>query len=212
MQDRLAEQLLAKVLGWTPDDLARETSRLQAIARYKYDAYQQFQPGRRFVESLALWLQQFKTLAERQHAFRFAVDRVIFISQSEMTHLVNLSYTDLMRREIVRQAAQRIEVPSYNVAKICASQEFRALRRQTLFLGLSDGSRIDQLRRASRDVSHEQVYQTHELSPARACKLQRALVDDLRPILSREPTYDEAHFRLVFLIDDFTGSGFTYLR
>ena len=56
VRDLLAEQLLAKVMGWTQEDVARERPDLQAMASYNYDEYQQFSPGMRFVESLALWL------------------------------------------------------------------------------------------------------------------------------------------------------------
>ncbi len=60
MRDALAERLLANVMAWTPEDVARERPVLQALAAIKYDEYQQFSPGMRFVESLALWLAQFE--------------------------------------------------------------------------------------------------------------------------------------------------------
>jgi hypothetical protein len=61
MKEALAERLLATVMNWTPEDVANERPLLQAMAALKYDEYQQFAPGIRFVESLALWLRQFKT-------------------------------------------------------------------------------------------------------------------------------------------------------
>jgi len=54
MRDALAERLLANVMKWTPEDVALERPVLQALAALKYDEYQQFSPGMRFVESLAL--------------------------------------------------------------------------------------------------------------------------------------------------------------
>jgi hypothetical protein len=51
MRDALAERLLANVMAWTPEDVARERPVLQALAALKYDEYQQFSPGMRFVES-----------------------------------------------------------------------------------------------------------------------------------------------------------------
>ena len=71
MRDLLAERLLANVMGWTQEDVARERPDLQAMAAYKYDEYQQFSTGMRFVESLALWLNQFKTNQERAVAYEF---------------------------------------------------------------------------------------------------------------------------------------------
>ena len=65
MKDRLAEELLGKVMNWSPGEVASNLPPLQAIADYKYDEYQQFSPGMRFIESLALWLSQFATAEER---------------------------------------------------------------------------------------------------------------------------------------------------
>ena len=59
MRDELAENLLAKVMAWSDEEKARERALLQDLARYKFDEYQQYAPGRRFIESLALWLRQF---------------------------------------------------------------------------------------------------------------------------------------------------------
>jgi len=64
MKDQLAEELLAKVMGWkSPQDFVEHGLPLQVIAAYKYDEYQQFSPGMRFIESLALWLGQFETMS-----------------------------------------------------------------------------------------------------------------------------------------------------
>ncbi|UVO52023.1 hypothetical protein M0208_16445 [Sphingomonas sp. SUN019] len=56
MKKDLAENLLAKIMGWTDAEKAMQRARLESFASYKYDEYQQFSPGRRFIESLALWL------------------------------------------------------------------------------------------------------------------------------------------------------------
>jgi hypothetical protein len=42
MRDELAEALLAKVMGWSDEEKARERPILQDFARYKYDEYQQY--------------------------------------------------------------------------------------------------------------------------------------------------------------------------
>jgi hypothetical protein len=59
MNDPLAEQLLSKVMGWSPAQFSDFGIDIQAMASYKYDEYQQFSPGMRFTESLATWLGQF---------------------------------------------------------------------------------------------------------------------------------------------------------
>jgi hypothetical protein len=81
VKDALAEKLLAHVLGWEPDDMARERPLLQAMASYKYDSYQQFFPGMRFIESLARWLARFETLEEWRDAYEFVKTRLILQPQ-----------------------------------------------------------------------------------------------------------------------------------
>ncbi len=95
MRDILAERLLARVMKWNPQDLARERPDLQALAALKYDAYQQFSPGMRFIESLALWLEQFTKDEERRTAYKFVRERLVFISEVEMKHLVKHHFFSL---------------------------------------------------------------------------------------------------------------------
>ncbi|HZM03177.1 MAG TPA: hypothetical protein VFC44_09145 [Candidatus Saccharimonadales bacterium] len=91
MKEALAEKLLAKVLGWEPPEMAKERPRLQAMASFKYDAYEQFSPGLRFVESLALWLNQFEA-AHRKTAYDYLMSALVFCSAEEMDHLVETAY------------------------------------------------------------------------------------------------------------------------
>lgn len=71
MRAHLAERLLAAVMGWRAEDIGQERPVLQEMASFKYDNYQQYSPGMRFVESLALWLDQFRTREERAIAYEF---------------------------------------------------------------------------------------------------------------------------------------------
>ena len=56
MRDILAEKLLVRVMNWNEEEVSRERPFLQAMATFKYDEYQQFAPGMKFIESLAMWL------------------------------------------------------------------------------------------------------------------------------------------------------------
>ena len=57
MKDELAQALLGKVMQWDASSPLQSLEALQSLARFKYDEYQRFQPGRKFVESLAIWLE-----------------------------------------------------------------------------------------------------------------------------------------------------------
>jgi len=212
MRDALAERLLATVMGWAADDVALERPDLQAMAMYKYDEYQQFSPGMRFVESLALWLSQFKTIQERQIAYRFVKRRLLFCSVAEINHLVSIAYPDYIRPHLLRSVAAEESLNPFHVGKVAASRSFRVRQRQCLFLGLSDGARMDVFRRSnSSDVSHEQILQTYEISAGRVNNLLGELRKDLKTILGADPEADDQKFRTIVLLDDLSASGTSYL-
>lgn len=224
MRDALAEKLLATMLGWSPAEVAQERPILQALAAYKYDEYHQFSAGGRFVESLALWLNQFRTTEERRTAYEFVMGRrtaeeslkgrLVYCSEPEMRHLVEVAYPDHVRPALLSRVAAEypgeLGTSQYRVGRIAASRQFAAWQRRTLFLGLSDGARIDAFRRANRDLNHEQIWQTYELSKDRVSRLLEKLSEHLAQILGRPPTAEERSFRTLVLIDDFSAGGTSY--
>jgi hypothetical protein len=198
-------------MAWTPEDVANERPRLEAMARYKYDEYQQFSPGMRFVESLALWLDQFGSLDERNIAYAFVMSRLIFCSSNEMNHLVGMAYHDHVRPYLVRRAARDASLPPTRGAAIAQTSAFRIRQRECLFLGLSDGARIDVFRRANPHLSHEQMFPTYEIPDRRVGELLHKLNKDLAEI---DPRLSESarRFSTVVLLDDFSASGISYIR
>jgi hypothetical protein len=206
MRDELAEALLAKVMHWSDEEKARERPILQDLARYKYDEYQQYAPGRRFIESLALWLRQFET------AYDFVRSRVIFVSSPEMRYLVELAFPTAIRPGLIGKAAAALQVSPLRCKHIVASPAYSTVLRQTLFLGLSDGARTDVFRRAHPDISNEQLWHAYDISDEKAESMGKKLPDALRVQLEREPTEAESCFHTVCLLDDFTASGTSYIR
>jgi hypothetical protein len=212
MRDILAERLLAEVMKWTPEDVARERPDLQAIATFKYDEYQQFSPGMRFIESLAFWLAQFESDDERKCAYDFIRSRLVFISHAEMVHLVTITFSDFIRPLLISQAATHIGVSDRLLKRAADSIEYKVLLRQSLFLGLSDGAHTDLFRRSNPEISNEQVWQTYEISEEKAKDMLSKLKSDLEEWLGRQLVDSENKFRILFLLDDFSGSGLSYLR
>ena len=213
MRQELAETLLAKIMDWTDAEKAAERRHLESFALYKYDDYQQFTPGSRFVESLALWLRQFERGEERRTAYRFVRHRLVFVSGSEMNHLVQLCMPTIIRPRLIRDAAADLAVEEHRVKFVTESVEYRALLRRTLVLGLSDGARTDQFRRANpRDMSNEQVFHAYDVSEGKATGLLKKLEKDLAEILGRAPEPGEKRFRYVVLLDDFSASGTSAIR
>ncbi|MEQ1607881.1 MAG: hypothetical protein ABL956_02760 [Hyphomonadaceae bacterium] len=211
MKDALAEQLLAKVMSWDTAQVTQERASLQDMARYKYDEYLQFAPGQRFIESLALWLRQFAP-GERPAAYDFFRKRLVFCGAAEMRHLVDAAFPCAVRPRLLQLAAEADNLPAHRIKAVFKTTSYKALRRRTLFLGLSDGARTDMFRRANPDISNEQIWHAYDFSERKAGDLGKELKKDLKEILGRDPTEQEAKFRIVCLLDDFTGSGRTYLR
>ena len=205
MNPDVAERLLRAVLGDAAEaDFPDQLGVLRSLATYKYDDYQQYAPGRQFMESLALWLAQFSDSDERRTALQFVRERLMYVSDIEMRHFVNLMARDRVPTVLQRHVAGRLGLPEYRVATVRQGSEFRRALRASLFLGMSDGARIDQFRRNNDELSNEQFAINYELSELRA----ENIVSELKTDLDDE----DATFEHVFLVDDFSGSGRTILR
>lgn len=214
MRNDIAQALLLNVLHTSSfEDVADARKYFQNMAKYKYDGYQQYSTGMRFIERFALWLNQFDT-SDRHVALKFIREKLIFISQSEMNLLVSSAFPDVIRTYLIKDVSEIKKIPEYKVAEIIASKEYRKLVRQSLFCGMSDGAKMEFFRRSNAGIIfHEQIYQTHELSDERAGKMKTELVKDLKKILESENIPDdESKFKCVFLLDDFSASGTSYLK
>ena len=159
----------------------------------------------RFIENLATWLQQFEP-AEREIAYGFVRRSLVYIGPGEMQRLVEQFYPGQFAIVCLRPW-----LPSANYPLIAcwsdpaARADIQRLHRQTLFMGLSDGARIDTIRHANAGLlSNEQLVQ--------GTQVDRDKWEDLRDNLRQDLSDTSAGFRLVYLIDDFAGSGTTFLR
>ncbi|WP_439254586.1 hypothetical protein, partial [Pseudomonas monteilii] len=86
----------------------------------------------------------------------------------------------------------------------------KLLRRRTLFVGLSDGARIDVFRRYNEGVvNNEQVVPFSEMSEHKWQDLVKELKEWL---LANEYPGELPLFEAACLIDDFAGSGASLLR
>jgi hypothetical protein len=205
MNQDLGLKILGQIMDW-PDERAREEFQwLRLMARLKYDGYRDFQAGMRFIESLATWLQQFAP-AERETAYAFVRHTLVYIGPGEMQRLVEQFYPRTVRDRIIRTVAAERGIPTYRVlADADARAAAERLRRQTLFMGLSDGARIDTVRHANVGlITNEQLVLATQVDKDKWADL----IENLRADLGDS----EARFRLVYLIDDFTGTGTTFLR
>ena len=207
MKDDLAKRLLSKVMNWNAVELTKENLDLQIFSEYKYDTYQQFFPGMKFIESLSLWLNQFD-VDDRGKAYEFVRSKIIFFSWNELNHIIKMAFHDSIKPHIIQQISNELKLKDYKIKQILGTKAYKILKRQSLFLGLSDGARIDFFRRTS-ELSHEQVYSTYMIAEIKSIDLLEKLSTELNELGSK---INEPKFRIIFLIDDFTASGISYFR
>jgi hypothetical protein len=205
MNESLTIRALEQVMKWDDETIAKETVWLRLMSQFKYDSYRDYLGGVRFSERLVDWLQQFRQ-DDRQAAYDYVRQRLIFISYAEMQHLVSLFFPTVVEQALVSHVASQFKVPSYLLwNQELAEREFIIALRKSLFVGLSDGARMDMLRRANeRRISNEQVLVISQVNESKWADVLQELRRDLKN--------DNAQFSRIFLVDDFVGSGKTLLR
>ena len=75
---------LERLLGWDDEQVRSEFRWLRMMARLKYDGYQDYVAGMRFLPSLVAWLQQFETKEDRRVAYQFVRNRLIYIDRKSV--------------------------------------------------------------------------------------------------------------------------------
>jgi hypothetical protein len=205
MNQDLGLKVLGQVMAWSDDRARKEFQWLRLMARLKYDGYRDFRAGMRFIESLATWLQQFEP-EEREVAYAFVRQALVYIGPGEMQRVVEQFYPRTVHDRLVRTVAVDHGLPAYRVlADRKAHAAVERLCRQTLFMGLSDGARIDIVRYANAGLlKNEQLVVATQVDKDKWQDLLGNLRQDLDDV--------QARFRLVYLIDDFMGTGTSLLR
>lgn len=209
MKAMLAKRLVADLMKWDTERATQEFAWLELMVDYKFDHYHGYGAGHRFYVHLLQWISSFKTEADRECAYTLLRMRLIYISQREMHHLVNLSWPKIAG-EMRRAIARRMGIPVYQVSQLPdARKQLEVMQTRTLYVGVSDGARIDVFRRYNEGaISNEQVVPMAEISASKQKSLCRKLQERLTKLGSSEP----AEFEWVCLIDDFSGSGFSSIR
>lgn len=204
MINTLALNLVADVMDWDNEVATREYGWLRLISSMKYDGYSDFRAGVRFLESLVSWLRHFDK-PDRPAAYGFVKERLVYISTLEMQRVIETFIPEIVTPYLRRSVAADLGIKPYQVWQSAegASAFIRRLRR-CLFVGLSDGSRIDVLRRANAGrLSQEQIIPMMNVDDEK----WKSLAGDLKEQQGPDACFDD-----VYLIDDFTASGTTFIR
>lgn len=205
MNSNLANQLLASIMKWDAPILASERAALEFMGSMKYDAYDRYMPGMRFMSSLVQWLNDIKE-EDRNEAYKFIKEKLVFISSIQMNYLVDLLYDSKIRPILLDMSTVETGMPSYKCSSKVVRTRFEIEKRSALVIGLSDGAHTDILRR-SAGFNNEQVLTNYYPDG----KKLKDMLDELRKD-QKLKGIEEPFFRRIFLIDDFTASGKSFIR
>jgi hypothetical protein len=208
MNEALALKLLRRIMQWNEEAATREYRWIRLMSELKYDGYRDYVAGVRFAESLAGWLRQFDA-THREAAYDFVKHRLIYFSPLEINRLVDQLYPRFIEPKLRRSASTRTGIAPYLVMSNMNSKlELLRERRRTLFIGLSDGARLDILRRANAGVLvNDQIVLATHIDEDKWKDLGAKLREDKIFEANSDPKFDR-----VCLVDDFTGSGTSFLR
>ncbi|MGE4049412.1 MAG: hypothetical protein AB7F35_31570 [Acetobacteraceae bacterium] len=114
MREGLALRLLRRIMDWDEETATREYGWVRLISRLKYDGYRDYVAGVRFAESFAGWLSQFRP-ENRQAAYAFVKERLIYFSPPEIQRLVEQFYPRVVEPFLRLAAADEAGVAPYLV-------------------------------------------------------------------------------------------------
>ncbi len=142
---------LSEIMEWGATEPEREFAWLRLMSRIKYDGYQDFLAGVRFIESLADWLQH--STRPRGGGIRVRPESLGVHRPAEMFHLVELLYPETVQWMSDTGVAELEHPPVPRLGRPEGLRLYDSLLRKTLFIELSDGARIDVFRRANAGSS-----------------------------------------------------------
>lgn len=206
MKTELAKQLLKNIIEplyrYDEDSAEEIFKELQFFAEYKYDHYEMYAPGRHFLEHLYIWLKQFEE-SDRAVALDFVRKDLIYYTRSEFELLARILYWNIVRNIQLDIVSEITSIPRYKITKLANHDEFKHIERSSLYIGMSDGARIDYFRRQNQSISNEQVLTSYHVDQSKCSEMIKKLEEVHGP---------GSRFRTMFLIDDFCASGSTLIR
>ncbi len=215
MKQELADLLLSTIMDWDIEGVVKYREHLEDLADLKYDHYQQYRPGGRFLENLAIWLNHFKDLAEREIALNFLLKNLIFISPLEMNQLVSMVFPDSIKLQLKEQSRR---LQKDNALKLSENEKYDLLNiliKESLFLGLSDGARIDVFRRSNPELNHEQICLSYEIPDSKYDDITDSIKKNIEKMNLQgflKKYASSSLIKNIFLIDDFSASGISFIR
>ena len=130
-----------------------------------------------------------------------------------MRQLVSVTFDMFMKPLLMRKTKQFCV--DRNINDVTERRNvWKFFRRSALFLGLSDGAHIDYFRRHNAQLNNEQVFVHYDFSKEKSNDMLKKLKEsaDYASIKKKYLPSETEGFQTIFLLDDFSGSGKSYIR
>ncbi len=89
MRFELAKQYLTQLMGWDDIEARNELQEVDLMSDIKYNSYDQYMPGIKFIGNFYLWLSQFDNLDDRKRMYGFVKKYIIYINSNQISHLID---------------------------------------------------------------------------------------------------------------------------
>ncbi len=168
-----------------------EVKKLLFLWDYKYKNYQNFPEGLNFLENFYLWLKNFTSIEDVE----IAIDllwKITFYSQKEIQYLSKLLYREKIRKFLFLKITNDHENLSSFDYKNAYVRHWDDYISKSIFIALSDGALIDHFRRVN-NLNNEKVVPYY--------KIHQKVQEEKKKLV-----------KYYFLIEDFVGTGTTFLR
>ncbi|TKJ20052.1 MAG: hypothetical protein CEE43_13470 [Promethearchaeota archaeon Loki_b32] len=194
-EDTFILNKIDELVDFKLDDEFKEN--LIFLNEVKFKNYEHFSPGLSFFQHLYLWLKDFKP-EDRMKALK-VLDCVIFFTREEMKILSHQIFREKIRKYLLNKIIE--ENDEYGSLEY--DKAFKYLKdylNQSLFIALSDGAMIDDFRRFNIE-DNDQTISYYKLHTDAQFEIA------FKNFEERKKTY-----RFFFLLEDFVGTGTTFLR
>ncbi len=194
-EDFIVFNKIDELVGFKLTDKLKDT--LIFLNRVKFKNYEHFSPGLSFFDHLYLWLKNLKP-EDRMKGLKI-LDCLIFFTREEMKILSH----QIFREKIKKHLLNKIIEEKDEIGQLEYVKAFKFLSDylyQSLFIALSDGAMIDDFRRFNL-VNNDQTISYYKLH-----------TDAQFEIAFKNFELRKKRYRFFFLIEDFVGTGTTFLR
>ncbi|HDR3523480.1 hypothetical protein C1N66_30915 (plasmid) [Bacillus cereus] len=203
MNEQKNIQYISSYTGLSEEKAKLYWEQLSFLAKYKYNSYRHYTPYTNFCYKLTNWLLQFENSDEKEIMLDFLINNLIYISEKEMIALMNTVIPEIVYPRFKKENTTNF-IDDAHLNEYFLSQ--------SIFVGLSDGARLDLFRYYNPELDNHQICLDFELSDSKFGNILRKLKSNEEKNNSFMIPEELKNNVFIVLLDDFSGSGISYIR